>query len=132
MIWKTNTHLFSATVCQHTGKNCPAVNRMAEKLAQAIAASKPITTDDFEIEGDSVLKHCPHDCHARFVATHDRIRIFCDVTSEIETSDLNRFADALLKPSSGPITLALSQSPCALVEVLPIKPSKQDTVYACA
>ncbi|WP_240336760.1 hypothetical protein [Tropicibacter sp. Alg240-R139] len=120
MIWKTNTHLFTATVCQHTGKTCPAVQRMAEKLSQAMEASKPVTSDDFEIAGNSVLNHCPMECPAKFEASHDRIRIFCGVTPEAETEDLNRFADALFDPHPHPLTSTRFERPCAIVEAEPV------------
>ena len=119
MIWKTNSHLFTATVCQHTGETCPAVQRMAEKLSQAMVASKPMTSDDFEIEGNSVLKHCPMECPARFTASHDRIRIFCGVTPEAETDDLNRFADALFDPHPQPMAAGIYHRPCAMAEAVP-------------
>ncbi|WP_461403740.1 hypothetical protein [Falsiruegeria mediterranea] len=120
MIWKTNSHLFTATVCQHTGRTCPAVQRMAEKLSQAMMASKPITSGDFEIEGSSVLKHCPMECPAKFTASHDRIRIFCGVTPEAETEGLNRFADALFDPDPNPLTLTQFERPCAIAEAVPV------------
>ncbi|SLN15694.1 hypothetical protein TRL7639_00269 [Falsiruegeria litorea R37] len=130
MIWKTNTHLFSATVCQHTGKTCPAVQRMAEKLSQAMVASKPMTSDDFEIEGNSVLKHCPMECPARFTASHDRIRIFCGVTPEAETEDLNRFADALFDPQPRPMPAGTFERPCALAEAVPTNIETQTVHHA--
>lgn len=34
MIWKTKTHEFSATVCQRTGKTCPALARLARSISK--------------------------------------------------------------------------------------------------
>lgn len=130
MIWKTNSHLFTTTVCQHTGKTCSAVQRMAEKLSQAMVASKPITSDDFEIEGNSVLKHCPMECPARFTASHDRIRIFCGVTPEAKTDDLNRLADALFDPHPGPVAAGEFQRPCAMAEAVSHDAVAQAAQYA--
>ena len=130
MIWKTNSHLFTATVCQHTGETCPAVQRMVEKLSQAMVASKPMTSDDFEIEGNSVLKHCPMECPARFTASHDRIRIFCGVTPEAETDDLNRFADTLFDLHPRPLAAGTFQRPCAIAEAVPTDTVTQTAQHA--
>ncbi len=130
MIWKTNSHLFTATVCQHTGKTCAAVQRIVEKLSQAMVASKPMTSDDFEIEGTSVLKHCPRECPAKFIASHDRIRIFCGVTPEAETGELNRFADALFDPTPHSLASRMFERPCAIAEAVPVTAHQLTVQYA--
>ncbi|MEM7317551.1 MAG: hypothetical protein AAF408_00870 [Pseudomonadota bacterium] len=119
MIWTTKTHSYASTVCRHSGEPCPALARLAEKLADALMQARPATTDDFTIEGSVKLPQGQTDCTARFCASHDRIRIFCGVDSEAELGWLDRLADALFShgetaclPSGGPI-------PSAMVEVLP-------------
>jgi len=130
MIWKTASHLFTATVCQKTGATCPAVQEMAEKLSQAMVASRNVTDEDFEIEGNSVLKHCPQECPARFVASHDRIRIFCGVTPAADTEDLNRFANALFDPHPCAMTAGTFERPCALAEAVPTPAQPETTQHA--
>lgn len=121
MIWKTNSHIFTATLCRHTGRTCPALARMAEKLAQAMDKAKPVTTEDFEIEGNSTLKNCPHACSARFRASHERIRIFCDVGADEDGNRLDQFADTLLSPEAVMLPAGwLAQPPCALLEAVPL------------
>ena len=120
MIWKTKTHLFTATVCQKTGEHCPALARMAEKLAQAMATAAPVTAEDFEIAGSSELAHCPAGCAARFEASHESIRIFCGVDTDADGDRLNRFADMILRPAGRAMPSGLlSQTPCAVLEAIP-------------
>lgn len=126
MIWKTDTHLLTATTCQHTGSTCPALVRMAENLTQAMTTAKPVTTEDFEIQGNNTLTHCPKACPAKFQASHDRIRIFCGVAEEADMGRLNLFADALLSPDNRGFVSPGGPVPCAMVEALPAIQNKPD------
>ncbi|GGH33918.1 hypothetical protein SAMN05444007_107144 [Cribrihabitans marinus] len=119
MIWTTDTHRFTATTCQHTGRDCPALARMAEKLAGAMESARPTTTEDFEIEGTSTLDRCPYRCPARFRASHARIRIFCGVDGDAEIGPLDRLADLLLSAEAGGLPASAAPRPCAMVEVVP-------------
>lgn len=124
MIWKNDTHLLMATTCQNTGETCPALMRMAEKLTQAMTTAKPMTTEDFEIEGNSSLIHCPKACPARFQASHGRIRIFCGVDDQADMAKLNLFADAMLSSEGSAFVPVGGPTPCAMVEALPSAHSK--------
>ncbi|WP_299948219.1 hypothetical protein [uncultured Ruegeria sp.] len=119
MIWKTNTHKFSATICQRTGKNCPALARMARALASSMAKADPKTTERFEIEGSCDLTHCPNGCTARFRARPDEIRVYCDVDSDAKIEHLDGYADLLFGTDACAIPAGtLSRPPCAMLEAL--------------
>lgn len=114
------THQFSETTCTHLGGPCPAMARMLRALATALDKARPVTEGDFEICGESILDGCPRQCPARFFATHDRIRVFCDVSPKADRGTLDLFADALLSPTSlGFPADQISAYPCALGEALP-------------
>ncbi len=117
MIWKTKTHQFTATVCQKTGKTCPALAQMARAVVQAMEAAVPASTPDFELEGSSELAHCAQGCFARFRAQADQVRVFCgtDVDTAIET--LDDYADMMfgLEFTTRPAKL-LPTPPCAMLE----------------
>ncbi len=123
MIWKTKTHEFTATVCQKTGKTCPALARMASAIAQAMETAVPATTPDFEIEGSSELTHCPEGCTARFQAQTDRIRVFCGTDVEASIDTLDGYADMMFGTtfSAMPADL-LANPPCAMLEVSALAP----------
>lgn len=117
------THHFSQTRCMHLGGPCPALGKMLQALAGALDKARPVTEEDFEICGESILDGCPRHCPARFFATHDRIRVFCDVTDTAERAELDLFADMLLSPAGTPQAASrISQRPCALGEVRPRQP----------
>ncbi len=120
MMWKTNSHLFTATMCQHTGKPCPALAQMACNLAKSMSASTTVTSKDFEIEGSVSLGHCAKGCNAVFTAGHDRIRVFCGVPPETEIEGLDLFADMLLSTRVNAMpSCSLAKHPCAILEAIP-------------
>lgn len=113
------THHFSQSICMHHGAPCPALARMLTALAGAVDKARPVTTAEFELCGESLLDGCARHCPARFIATHDRIRVFCDVTDTTETQALDRFADSLFQPNSPAFSAAkLERRPCAMGEAL--------------
>ncbi|KIC40792.1 hypothetical protein RA27_13645 [Ruegeria sp. ANG-R] len=117
MIWKTNTHAFTATVCQRTGQPCPALARMARALTHAMATARPVTTSDFLIEGSSELSHCPEGCTARFRAQSDQVRVFCGTDPEIETDRLDDYANMMFGTEFNSLPSGLlSTPPCAMLE----------------
>lgn len=124
MIWADKTHSYSATVCRHTGKTCPAAARMMRKLAAAMAAAKPMTEDDFEISGTADLAGCPRQCAAIYEASHCGIRLFAGVEKNADTAALNRLADALLDPDGRPLPgSARTTVPCAMLDAKPAAPA---------
>ncbi|WP_171124359.1 hypothetical protein [Ruegeria sp. HKCCD7251] len=135
MIWKTKTHEFSATICQKTGKPCPALARMARAMADAIATAQPVTTKEFEVEGSGELSHCAEGCTARFRAHSDLIRVYCGTASETPTTKLDDYADMMFGTSlSAMSTGTLSDMPCAMLEVttLGLRPAAGDPQPAMA
>ncbi|UWS80127.1 hypothetical protein N1037_03615 [Phaeobacter sp. G2] len=121
------THHFSQSICMHLGKPCPALTRMLTALAGALDKARPVTSAEFELCGDSLLDGCARHCPARFIASHDRIRVFCDVSEAADTATLDLFADTLFQPDSRAFsTTKLHQPPCAMGEALP-KPLPQQT-----
>ncbi len=119
MIWKTGTHQFSATICQRTGKTCPALARIARALATSMAESAPAATTEFEIQGSSELAHCTDGCTARFRARADEVRVFCGAGSDDAIEHLDSYADLLFGTETAALsTSILSNPPCAMLEVL--------------
>lgn len=124
------THFFSETICTHTNSPCPAMGKMLRALAGALDKARPTTQEDFEISGESRLDGCSRQCAARFFASHERIRVFCDVNAEADQNRLDQFADMLLSPtSSGLPASGLNPYPCALGEALH-RPVHMDTPAA--
>ncbi|KIC21574.1 hypothetical protein [Leisingera sp. ANG-Vp] len=120
MIWTDQTHFYAATDCKHLGRPCPAAERMIAKLAEAMTKAKPLTQEDFEITGTSALDGCSRNCPAQFVASHDRIRLYCGVGEDAPREGLDQFADAILnRDGKGFAAGALKSRPCALMEALP-------------
>lgn len=123
MIWKTETHEFIATVCQRTGKTCPALARMARAMAQAMTTAGPVATREFEIEGSSELTHCPDGCTARFRAGPDQIRFFCGSDMSVETNALDEYADMMFGSANTALPSSiLSSPPYALLEANALVP----------
>ncbi len=117
MIWKTRTHEFSATVCQRTGKPCPALAQMARALTRAVASAGPAATPQFAVEGSSELAHCPEGCMARFHARPDKIRVFCGTNEETPGDRLEDYADMMFCAEFRALPSAiLSDPPCAMLE----------------
>lgn len=117
MIWKTDTHEFSATVCQRTGKPCPALAHMARALTQAISTAQPVSTQEFQVEGSSELAHCAEGCTARFRACPDQVRVFCGTDPDVTTDMLDEFADMMFGDSFATLPAGLlTNPPCAMLE----------------
>ncbi|WP_170387682.1 hypothetical protein [Ruegeria atlantica] len=128
MIWKTRTHQFTATVCQRTGENCPALAQMARAVVQAMDTAALATTPEFEFDGSSDLTHCAEGCTARFRAQKDLIRVFCGTSDDASLESLDDYADMLFGPDMvmRPAGM-LAAPPCAMLEVtaIPSKPVAQ-------
>ncbi len=123
MIWKTKTHEFTATVCQRTGKPCPALAQMARALTQAMSTARPVTTDEFQVEGSSELSHCPDGCTARFRAHPDQVRVFCGTDPEVETDRLDDYADMMFGSTFSTLPSSLlANPPCAMLEASVLMP----------
>ena len=123
MIWKTATHEFSATLCQKTGKTCPAMARMARAMAEAMATAGPVTTNEFEMEGSSDLTHCGEGCTARFRASPARIRVYCGTNADDPTDKLDDYADMMFGDTFAPRPVgALAELPCAMLEASALAP----------
>ncbi|EEE38025.1 hypothetical protein RKLH11_1866 [Rhodobacteraceae bacterium KLH11] len=117
MIWKTKTHMFTATVCQHTGKPCPALAQMARALIQTMSMAAPATTREFEIEGSGELSHCSQGCTARFRACPDQIRVFCDIDPNARSDQLDDYADLMFGTKFSCIPAGtLKSTPCAMLQ----------------
>ncbi|UTS81826.1 hypothetical protein [Phaeobacter piscinae] len=131
MNWTDTTHRYSLSNCQHLGQPCPAAERMLSRLAAALGQARAVTTDDFEIAGNCELTACDRPCQARFAASHDRIRIYCGISPEVDQGSLDQFADALFcqTANSRPIT-CLPQYPCGLAQALPLTPQPARTAAA--
>ncbi|WP_170335653.1 hypothetical protein [Ruegeria arenilitoris] len=124
MIWKTKTHEFSATVCQRTGKTCPALAQVARVITQAIETAAPATTPDFQVEGSSELSHCPEGCTARFRARQDQIRVYCGAEPDVSTDSLDSYADMMFTDTFRSLPAdVLAHPPCAMLEVSTLAPS---------
>ncbi|WP_298853919.1 hypothetical protein [uncultured Ruegeria sp.] len=129
MIWKTKTHQYSATVCQRTGKTCPALARLARSISEAMEQATSATNEDFEFDGSSKLSHCTEGCHATFQAKSDSIRIFCGTQPEAAIKNLNVYADLIFGNTCCPLPSGIVKNPpCAMIEVSAIRPRK--TTYA--
>lgn len=126
----TETHHFSQSICMHQGSSCPALSRMLRALAAAVDKARPVTAPEFELCGESLLDGCARHCPARFVATHDRIRVFCDVRAAADTLSLDRFADSLFQPNAGAFSAAmLEHPPCAMGEAIPMLPQPRPSTH---
>ncbi|MEP2717973.1 hypothetical protein [Pseudophaeobacter sp.] len=119
-------HHVSQSICMHLGSPCPSLARMLEALSGALDKARDVTEADFQICGESRLDGCDRHCPAQYVASHDRIRVFCDVSKEADTEALNLFADALFSPvSSGIAAAVIAQRPCAIGEVRSLLPRQK-------
>ncbi|MEX0327572.1 MAG: hypothetical protein AB3N07_02520 [Ruegeria sp.] len=133
MIWKSNTHQFSATVCQRTGKTCPALARMARALVQSISTAGSATTRELEIEGSAELTHCPGGCTARFRAQPDEIRIFCGTLPNSDIDKLDDYANLMFGTAPGALPSgAITDPPCAMLQALACEPTRSATADARA
>ncbi len=128
VIWKTKTHQFSATICQRTGRTCPALAQVARALATSTTEAATATSSDFEIEGSSELGFCPAGCTARFRASRDEIRVFCGADPDVETEKLDNYADLLFGTSVHSVSAdTLANPPLAMLEALALKHGSQAT-----
>jgi len=101
------------------------LTRMLTALAGAVDMARPVTTEEFELCGESLLDGCARYCPARFIASHDRIRVFCDVTEATEIKALDLLADTLFQADSRAFAAAKpGPRPCAMGEAIP-KPARQ-------
>lgn len=116
MIWTTETHQFSVTLCRRTGKPCPALSALAQNLARAMQKAEPVTGQDFEIEGECALAACGEGCQSLYSASHSRIRIFCGVGETADFSWFDRLADALMEPGEQVFVNDSRPLPCAMAE----------------
>ncbi len=123
------THHFSQSICMHLGAPCPALSRMLAALAGAVDKARPVTTPDFELCGESLLDGCARHCPARFIATHDRIRVYCDVEAATDSKALELFADSLFQPDAqGFSGTQLDHRPCAMGQAIPRLPHHRPDV----
>ena len=116
MIWTDKTYSYAATLCQHTGRPCPAAARIVKQLTQAVHRAGAATSPDFEIDGSADVQGCDRNCTARFVATQDQIRLFCGVSDDTANTTLDRIADALFDMSSPLASPGAAHIPCAMLQ----------------
>lgn len=125
MIWKTKSHEYSATVCQRTGKTCPALARLARSISEAMAQAVSATSEDFEFEGNSALSHCAEGCMAAIRARSDSVRVFCGAHPDTAIRDLDAYADLIFGPKFSTLPSGIvANPPCAMIEVSTIRPPK--------
>lgn len=125
MIWKTKSHEYSATVCQRTGKTCPALARLARSISEAMAQAVSATSEDFEFEGNSALSHCAEGCMATIRARSDSVRVFCGAHPDTAIRDLDAYADLIFGPTFSTLPSGIvANPPCAMIEVSTIRPPK--------
>lgn len=123
MIWNTTTHEFSATLCQRTGKTCPALARMARAIAEAMATAGPVTSSEFEMDGSSELTHCGEGCTARFRASPTRIRVYCGANTNDSADKLDDYADMMFGSDFASLpTGFLTTLPCAMLQASALAP----------
>ena len=118
MIWTDTNYDYAATICQHTGKPCPALARLAKSLTHAVERAVAATGPDFELDGAIAVNGCARDCQARFSASRTRTRLFCDVAEDAPLPALDRLADVMLDDvdSAGFPSLSANQMPCAMLQ----------------
>lgn len=120
---------FIASNCPHLGRPCPAADHMLRTLAQAMDAAQPVTAEDFEITGDSQLQGCPNGCPARYIASHNRIRIFCGVDAAAQAHTLDQYADHMLSPNYTPMPAHVAaNAPRAFAEARPSSQTVDEAV----
>ena len=125
MIWKTNTHQFTATVCQRTGKTCPALAQAARAMVQAVATASPVTTEAFEVEGSAELTHCPQGCTARFHARPDRVRIYCVTDPDTQSGRLDNYAELMFGAAFSTLPAdTMENPPCAMLQAERLAPQQ--------
>ncbi|WP_406648162.1 hypothetical protein QEZ52_04055 [Aliisedimentitalea scapharcae] len=116
MIWTDKTYSYAATLCQHTGRPCPAAARIVKRLTQAVHRAGAATSPDFEIDGSADVQGCDRVCTARFVATQDQIRLFCGVSGDTANATLDRIADALFDMTGAMASPGAAHTPCAMLQ----------------
>ncbi len=126
MIWKTETHQFTATICQRTGKTCPAMARMARTLAQSVLTAGQSTTRDLEIEGSVELAYCASGCTARFSAQSDEVRVYCGVEADADVARLDGYANLMFGTEFTTLPSGMIPNPpCAMLQALALEPKKR-------
>ena len=124
MIWTDKTHSYAATLCQHTGRPCPAAARVIKQLTQAVHRAGAATSPDFEMDGSADIQGCERGCTARFVASQTQIRLFCGAPAGTAQTTLDRFADALFDMTGAMMASSgASGTPCAMLQARP-RPSQ--------
>lgn len=124
MIWTKNYQTFAATLCQKTGKPCPALAMMADRLALAMTSARQVTAEDFEIEGSAQLRHCGLECTARYRANHARIRMFAGVEDSSDLDVMDRYLDAIMTVEGREFPATGTPPPCAMIEAR-LRPAEQ-------
>jgi hypothetical protein len=84
-----------ATLCQKTGRPCPAAATAAEQLARA-AALACAAVPDFGMSSQLRLEGCAQGCAAQFNLDGARIELFCGVDADVDIGALCAFADSFL------------------------------------
>jgi hypothetical protein len=127
MIWKTQTHQFTATLCQRTGKTCPALARWARAMAQSMAATAPAMGGSFEIDGSAELTHCDQGCTARFRANADQLRLYCGADPDTDMEKLEDYADLMFGTDHTALPASfITSPPCAMLEAIALCPATID------
>ncbi|MDP5218364.1 hypothetical protein Q5Y75_14120 [Ruegeria sp. 2205SS24-7] len=130
MIWTKNKQTFAATQCLKTGKPCPALARMVDRLATAMSSARSVTAADFEIEGSAQLFHCGQDCTALYRANHARIRMYAGVAETTDLDVMGRYADAMMDPEGRGFPAPGIAPPCAMVEARLPRAEQENTAQA--
>jgi len=84
-----------ATLCQKTGRQCPAAAAAADHLARA-AGLACAAVPEFGMSGQLQLEGCAQGCAAQFTLDSARIELFCGVGAEVDIAALCAFADSFL------------------------------------
>jgi hypothetical protein len=127
MIWKDKTHEFTATVCMQTGRPCPAMARILRALTRSVSSSAKMCDPNFLIEGSIDLDGCEYECTARYSASGERVRLYCNAGEDVAQPALDRYADLALGQSTASIpTQQISVYPCALSESRPLQMARVD------
>lgn len=133
MIWKTNTHQFTATICQRTGKTCPALAQVARAVVQAVATATPVTTAEFEVEGNADLTHCAQGCTARFQARPDRVRVYCGTDPEVSCDRLDDYAELMFGTEFMTLSAqSIITPPCAMLQAEVLAPRNPASIESFA
>lgn len=84
-----------ATICQRTGRQCPAALSAADQLARA-ASLACATEPAFCMTGQLMLEGCAQGCAAQFTLNGTHIELFCGVEADVDIAALCAFSDSFL------------------------------------